>query len=699
MRSSTCLIAAFACASLCLSVVPARGGEVVPPHPITEGLGIDVTEAGFNVILELAEDFIPPDLVIGTTPPQALSSIPFVCDPQNFHLENLVIHTEMQSMTIEADDDSLDLVIDLNLWINEPVGGWPSAGDDDDSAQPGDDDDSAGSGVPEGPAVVVFQGNDWGCLNYVCFLYTDPANLQLRIPISMAMAWDDLGDPFIDVTFGALEHNITAAMQGKIHLTEDCFAGSVTTWLADTLGLDVFDLVLGAFEGEIESQYQQQTENLEPTIEDALRALWLQDTVTVLDSNLSYDLHPTAIDHNDFGLRTVLGGSFSTDTVAECVAAYGDQEARFTASQMPDMTGAVPSTGAEYHFGAITSDDLINQALFALWQGGVMCFVVDDGGGALPMSTDLLGLLLGLENAELLEELFFLGPVAMVIRTVPESPPDARFDGPNDINIQVDGLAIEFYPVMQDRLTRLAAVAIDIAAGIDLAIGPDGAMLIDIDLDTDNLNTRVTYNEIAPELNEVFETNFPGFVGTVINTVGGSLLEGIAMALPTFSGIGATQLDLEPLGTSPDLLDFLGAYMLLGESTGGVSSGCDGCGGEGGCDAAGCDAAGCGADGCGADGCGGEGGCDMEQSMAEAGCSGETSGQPSDTGCQGCDLLSARGTHGHWRATVTAGGIQFYPVQRRFRVRFGTAQLLALLLPLICLSRRRRTPRDGGLHP
>ena len=250
----------------------------------------------------------------------------------------------------------------------------------------------------------------------------------------------------------------------------------------------------------------------------------------------------------------------------------------------------------------------------------------------------------------------------------------------------MDGLAIEFYPVMQDRLTRLAAVAIDIAAGIDLNIGPDGAMLIDVELDTDNLNARVSYNEIAADLNTDLESNFPGFIGTVISTVGGSLLQGIAMALPTISGIGATQLDLEPLGTTPGLLDFLGAYMLLGESTGGESSGCDGCGDQAGCDTAGCDAAGCDAAGCGADG-----GCDLQDSLSGAGCSGETSGQPADTGCQGCDILALPGSHSHWRATLSPEGVHFYPVQRRLRLRVGAPQLLALLLPLIWLSRRRRS--------
>ena len=680
--SRTLLPAALFVTALWLGPSEVHSQEFLPPgSPIEEGLGIDATEAGINEILGLAQDFIPPDLVIGSVPAQELFSIPFLCDPYTFEIENLLIHTEMNSMVVEADTDSLDLVLDLDLWVNEPTGGWPQTGDDDDSS--GDDDDSAAADLPEGPAVVTIEGEDWACLGYNCGLYTDPANLLIRIPISMELSADELGDPFVDVSFGQLEHNIVDAMDGKIHLT-NCAIGDINQWLASNLGLDMFDLVLSAVEGEIEAQYVEQTENFEGTIEDALRGLWLQDTVDVQGTDLNYDLHPTDIDHNDHGLRIAMGGSFSSADVAECVAAYQLEGSRFTASQMPAMTATIPSTGEPYHFAVLPADDLINQAMFALWQGGVMCFVVDDAGGALPMNTDLLGLLLGLDNAEVLEEIFFMGPVAMVLRTVPESPPDARFDGANDINIQIDGLAIEFYPVMQDRLTRLAAVAIDIGVGIDLSIGSDGALLIDLHLDTDNLNAQVTYNEIAPQLNEVLETNFPSFVGTIINTVGGSLLEGIAMALPTFSGLGAVQLDLEAVGSSPALLDFLGAYMLLGESTGGTSSGCDGCGGEGGCDTAGC-AAGCGEE----SGCGGEG-CDMQTAMADSGCTGEASAQPEDTGCQGCDILGQGKLHSHWRASINDQGVQFYPVHRRFRLHVGPPQVLAVLLPMIWLVRRRR---------
>jgi len=695
MRSLSSFPALLTAASLLASAAPAQAQELLPVgSPIAEGVGLDATEAGINAILELAQDFIPPDMVIGTTPDQGFPIedplFGFLICTQYFRLENLVIHTEMNSMTIEADEDSLDLVVDLNMWINEPVGGWPDSGDDDDSSAAGDDDDSAASTGPVGPAVIVFHGDNI-CMDYVCFLYTEPANLVLRIPISLALSADAQGDPFVDVTFGALEHNIAAAMEGKIHLT-DCALGNTNEWLAENLGLDMFDLVLSVFEGEIESQYQGAVEGFEETIEDALRGLWLQDTIDILDTSLSYDLQPTEFQHNDLGLRTVLGGSFSTEDVAECVAQYELGGSRFTPSQMPAMTAVVPSSGQEYHFAGIPADDFINQALFALWQGGVMCYVIDDAGGTLPMNTDLLSLLLGLENTELLGELFFRGPVAMVIRTVPETPPDARFDGEQDINIQIDGLGIEFYPIMQDRLAHLATVAIDIAAGINLSIGPDGALLLDLHLDTDNLNARVTYNEIAPALNPILESNFGSFLGVVIDTVGGSLLEGIAMALPTFGGIGATALDLEAIGSSPSLLDFLGAYMLLGESTGGESSGCDGCGDDGGgCDASGCDAAGCGGEegGCDAAGCG-EGGCELSDAMADSGCSGETSSQPEDTGCQGCDVLPLPSSHSHWRATITRDGVRVDRVQHRVKIRLGAPQVLALLLPIVWLSRRRR---------
>ncbi len=679
-------LSALLLTALILTSPDAVAQEVLPgDSSIDEGLGIDATEQGINEILTLAQDFLPPYVVIGTIPNQELFAIPFVCDPYTFRLENLVLYTEMNSVTVEASSDSLDLVVDLNLSVNEPEGGWSASGDDDDDSA-GDDDDSAADEIPEGPAVAFIEGEDWGCLGYNCAVYVEPSNLLLRVPISSGLSTDELGEPFIDVNFGQLEHNVAEAMDGKIQLT-NCAIGNINSWLATNLGLDMFDLILDAVEEEIESQFDTQIQSFEATIEDALRGLWLQDSLDLMGTALNYELEPTGIDHTAHGLRIKMGGNFSSAELAECVAGHPVEGSLFTSSVMPEMTATVPTTDAPYHFAAMPSDDLMNQALFAVWQSGVMCFVIDDAGGALPMNTDLLGLLLGVENAELLEEIFFVGPVAMVLRTVPEAPPVTRFDGDSDINIDIEGLAIEFYPLLQDRPARLAAVAIDINAGMDLSIAADGALLVDLNLDTENLNARVTYNEIAPQLNGILETNFPGFVGTAINTVGGSLLEGIAIALPTFAGLGAVELNLAAVGADPDLLDFLGVYSLLGESTGGTSSGCEGCAAE----ASGCDTADC-TSGCGIDPA--QGGCDVETALTEAGCSGQSSIAPSDTGCQGCDLLQRGQQLSHWRARIDAQGIQLRAVPHRPRIRVGAFQVMAIMLPIMWQLRRRRSARE-----
>ena len=222
----------------------------------------------------------------------------------------------------------------------------------------------------------------------------------------------------------------------------------------------------------------------------------------------------------------------------------------------------------------------------------------------------------------------------MVIRTLPENPPLVRFDGPNDINIQIEALNVQFVPLILDRYTNLVTVAIDIDAGIDISVAADGALALDIYLDTDDLNPRVTYNELDPESNAIVEANFGTLVGAVINLVAGDLLSGMKIALPTLGGapastgddddsagddddsaagptygLGAVQIDMEAVGLSSSLLDFLGAYVLLGDSWGGESSGgCGDCGGEGGCGDCG------GEGGCGD--CGDLAGCDIQDELA-----------------------------------------------------------------------------------
>ena len=634
-------------AALVVSSAPAMAQEYLEPGAFVEqAAALDVTEAGLNGLIDLSLAGLPTELVVGSVPPQQVWD-GFLCD-LDVIIDNLIINNSIQEIVVESTSAGLFLQVRAELAINSE----------------------------EDPAVVELDG----CIDYICGLYSEPAEVTVSIPLSMAIATDpDTGEEFIDMTFGEFSHNIDVALENKVQLT-DCAIGNINGWLSSTLGLNIFDLVISQFIGEFEDVLEEELENIEEPVEDALRSLWIEDTADLMGSLLTYRAQPTELTHTDSGLRVVLGASGAAET-APCVQSYveGKEGSIFTNSNLPPMTSAVPATGQAYDLGAMIGDDFVNQALFAVWQGGAICQVVSDLGGT-PLTTSYLGLMLGLDYADRLEALLG-GEVPMLIRVAPEQAPRARFDGDHHVEVEATGLGIEFYPLVRDRFARLATVAIDIRAGVDVGLAPDDALQLEITLDTSALNPRVSYNEIAEDLNPAFEENFPGFVTVIIDSVAGSALEGIAFGLPTFLGIGLTSLEGYGLGNSSSLIDWLGLYMGMGETTGGESSGCDGCE-----DMAGCDT------GCGSQGCG-DTGCDLEAEMAGAGCSGESSELPDDTGCVGCRIVATRSTTGKWTFTLDKDGLR-HQAHRGFRP--GPLHIVLGLAPLLFLHRRRRSASERG---
>ncbi|MCO4773306.1 MAG: hypothetical protein KDA24_24945 [Deltaproteobacteria bacterium] len=668
---------------------PADAQETLPPGTlIAEAIAADLPEAGLDYVVSNFTGLIPPDLVIGSIPTQEIFEIPWVCT-EDVWIDNLVVHTEITSITSDGQspatyppDGALVVNVNLTLSINDP----------------------------SDTATLYLDG----CIDYVCNMHTTPADVTLSLPVTLKISQDANGDDFVDIVFGELAQNIEAAMQGAIFLT-GCAVGDIDAWLNTNLGFSVFDLIIGQFIGEIESQVADALVDLEATGEEALQALWLEDSTDILDTELTYELHPNEVDHNDDGMRLVMAGRTMTEP-HPCVADFAGDGSPFTDAAMPGMTPSVPSNNAVYHLGALLADDFANQAMWNLWNGGVLCYIVRDGDvSGFAIDTTLFGLLGGQDNPELFEQFFPFGPAPMVIRTLPETPPLVTFDGPNDINVQIEALNVQFAPLILDRFTNLVTVAIDIDAGVDISVAPDGALALDIFLDTENLNPRVTYNELDPDSNGIVEGNFGTLVGAVINLVAGDLLEGMKIALPVFGaasgddddsatgddddsalgddddsagpplGLGAVQMDIEAVGLSSSLLDFMGAYVLLGESWGGESvGGCGDCGGEGGCGDCG------GEGGCGD--CGDLAGCDIQEELSGSGCTGETSGQPDDLGCQGCRL--GHGVHrvaaNHWRIEIDGHGTSIAPHPHRHRSRgLHPVTMLLVLIPVAFMRRRR----------
>jgi uncharacterized protein (TIGR03382 family) len=124
-------------------------------------------------------------------------------------------------------------------------------------------------------------------------------------------------------------------------------------------------------------------------------------------------------------------------------------------------------------------------------------------------------------------------------------------------------------------------------------------LALDVPISGENLNTRVTHNEYAPNEDSVIAGNVSGLFDSLVGPLIGDLLgSSLAFELPSFSGVGLAELEVAPAGATEDLF---GAYATVGLVSYGdpnAGLGCDSKkkkGGKGGCGegcSGGCDASG-----------------------------------------------------------------------------------------------------------
>jgi hypothetical protein len=171
------------------------------------------------------------------------------------------------------------------------------------------------------------------------------------------------------------------------------------------------------------------------------------------------------------------------------------------------------------------------------------------------------------------------------ILTRPRMQPTVQYDGPNDANATVEDLGLDFYAEVDGRKARVLGLDLDIHAGLDLELDPaTGTLDIPVDVDPANVETTVTAAELTPGEEEAIQENFAGLLQTILETVAGSLLQGLSYALPSYNGFGLTSLETAPAGAQAD---WLGLFAQVGE----VAYSSKGCGEDGGC-SGGCSGAG-----------------------------------------------------------------------------------------------------------
>lgn len=601
---------------------------------VDEAVALDINASFFSFLLDEVLASVPPTLVVGATAPAEVIDL-WLCG-QDYWIENLTIYTEFHVAAIQSTSAGFKLVLTFDLAVN----------------------------TPGNPAWIVLDG----CIDDACGLWVDPAQVHVELPFDLSLSTNAAGEPFVDLEFGALQQDITDAMISNMAMGS-CALTSINAWWMENVGEDLIDTMIGEAIGEIDGTITGKLDELEVQAEEALQALWISGETVLLEVPVLYEIEPTAIQHSFEGLRIVLGGRVDA-AKAPCISALDPGGSLRTASPTPEHY----DNG--WHIRSLLGDELINQGLYGVWRGGVLCFEASQLGDT-SLTTSMLALLLGeVFEQEVGRLMPYAGDSPVLIRTMPWNPPRARFDGAHDIMIEVIDLDIEFYVPLLDRWSRLTAVTIDIVAGIDLELTPEGAMKIDVALLDDAFVPAVTYDELSPAIGDALLDNFGSILDIAIGAIAGDALGGgeLLLPLPTVGGLGLADMYTEPDGLQ---LDFLSGYYAIGPSEGGgeLATGCadGGCGDEGG---------GCadGEEGCalGGEGCGGEeggciseeGGCDVQDVLISQGCSGEANPEPTDTGCSG-DLIEA--------ACRTSGGP---------RVRAHTGAMLLITLAL--LGRRRR---------
>jgi len=582
------------------------GGDDVPPNPfpVDPAAIIHLSPTGLESLGTAISGVLPTEIAV-----TGLSG-EFDCDEEEegvltYSADDIIIKLSTEAAEITPEDGTLNVALRMTIWSD--------------------------------PAAINVEGTCLFDMDEACTLALPPTWLDVDLGIDLVLEQGEINAQVDHLWFSHGEFGNP--------IETGCILGDALETLngygIDLLG-EILDTVLDEQIAELEVQ-------LEEAIGGLAGALTLADDLEVMGTTLSYELAATDLEVSNSGVTLVFESSFSTPAYGTCVPQAGPYLA--SSHDPPAITGLIPSTTVPYHMGIVVNEDLLNQALYAAWQGGLLCLRVADLVD-LELTTDYLSLVEEEAVAELWPE-----PIPLDVRTVPNGPPVVDFGSGPGLTAE---LALDVYGDELDRATRLWSNGVYADAGVGLEL-EDGELIIDLDFDLEShLGITVAYNEFLPSsIPEGFASLIPDLVSAALD------LDALVptIAIPAIYGITLSDLDMRAVGAEQD---YLGVYAWIDPDAAtpieigpielsGVGCGDTGDGGE--IVVPGCESE----DGCLGEesGCGGEGGCSGEDGGC-GGCSGEEGGD-----CGSCGV----GSRG-WRLNAWS--------------------VLSFLVPLLLISRRRR---------
>ena len=407
------------------------------------------------------------------------------------------------------------------------------------------------------------------CIGDTCDGHVEPFHVTISTDVGLAIVPDTDGNPVLDATIGTID--VSYDLTGDNINLDNCAIGTVEDVL-NFFGLSIYDLVLSLAGDQLLGAIQDFGPQIETTIEDAFSSASIDQELAVGEATIRVQLHPSEIAIKTEGARLTMAGSMSANEVAECVTDWDPGYSAGVSGDAPALGSAPAGVDSDYHLAAHLSDEFGNQALYSLWQGGLLCYDLGSLDIGIPLDTSLLGLLAGDSF-----DAFFPSAAPIDLLTRPRAAPTLDYNSDHDVGIDVHDLGLDIYAELDHRKARMLGVSLNGQIGVDLDLdGATGELAVLIDLAEGALVPTITANDFVPDATADIEANFASTFDSLVGTIVGGLVSDLAFALPSFSGIGLTDLQTAATGAQQD---WLGIHAWLGP----VSYEGSGCGGDSGC--------------------------------------------------------------------------------------------------------------------
>lgn len=404
------------------------------------------------------------------------------------------------------------------------------------------------------------------CISGDCDAWIDPFVVDVTAPITLGATNGQL-----HATIGAIQwnHNLVG---DDVNIT-NCTAGDIVNAIQGLF--DIYGWVIDQAEPYIDDQIQAVVADLQPAIDDALAVAQFSDQIDLLGTTLYVDFAPEDANVTPAGVDIQVGGSVYADQHA-CIAAYDVGGSRRSSGPVP----AVNTLPATTHVGARVAADILDQGMYAIWRGGLLCQNLEGGEiGGFTLDTNLLNLIGGESYGELFPE-----TKPLTVRTVPMRPPESVPSATYDVAVAVQDLGIDFYAELEGRQARALAFTVSPEVGLDVAFNnTTGALAVELALPTD-YNAVLRGDPMVPDAVEVIE-NVEGLVGTLASTaLTGALGDSLSFDLPAFEAAPGVRYGVRNLQVTDTTGGWITAEATVGTVTYGQGQGCEeGCSGSTGC--------------------------------------------------------------------------------------------------------------------